>query len=82
MRVTRNADIDANEMYDEDMDYRDVMEKLIKKRTKLTPVRFELSRKVNDKEKRELSNYLEVGMKHFIDVATAKDLLIAIGKEL
>ena len=36
MRVTRNADIDASEMYDEDMDYRDVMEKLIKKRTKLT----------------------------------------------
>ena len=74
MRVTRNADIDANEMYDEDMDYRDVMEKLIKKRTKLTPVRVELSRKINEKEKRELSNYLEVGMKHFIDVGTPLDL--------
>lgn len=74
MRVTRNADIDTNEIYDEDMDYRNVMEKLIKKRTKLTPVRVELSRKINDKAKKELSNYLEVGMKHFIDVGTPLDL--------
>lgn len=74
MRVTRNADIDADEVYDEDMDYRDVMEKLIKKRTRLTPVRVELSRKINGKAKKELSNYLEVGMKHFIEVGTPLDL--------
>lgn len=74
MRVTRNADIDANEIYDEDMNYRNVMEKLIKKRTRLTPVRVELSRKINDKAKKELSNYLEVGLKHFIDVGTPLDL--------
>lgn len=41
MRVTRNADIDTGEISDEDDDYRDVMESLIKKRTKLTPVRME-----------------------------------------
>ena len=29
MRVTRNADIDAHDLYDEDMDYRDMMELLI-----------------------------------------------------
>ena len=29
MRVTRNADIDAQSMYDEDMDYRNMMEELI-----------------------------------------------------
>lgn len=74
MRVTRNADIDTEEAYDEDLDYRDVMEKLIKKRTKMTPVRVELSRKINEKEKKELSNYLEVGIKHFIDVETPLDL--------
>ena len=74
MRVTRNADIDANEMYDEDMDYRDVMQKLIKKRTKMTPVRVELSRKINDKAKKELANYLEIGKKHFVDVGTPLDL--------
>lgn len=79
MRVTRNADIDANEMYDEDMDYRNVMEKMIKMRTKLMPVRVELSRKINDKAKKELSNYLEVGIKHFIDVGTPLDLSFVFG---
>lgn len=74
MRVTRNADIDADEIYDEDMDYRDVMEKLIKKRTKLTPVRVELSRTINERAKEELSGYLEVGLKHFVDVGTPLDL--------
>ena len=35
MRVTRNADIDAQSMYDEDMDYRNMMEELIKRRVRL-----------------------------------------------
>lgn len=43
-RITRNADIDANEgLYDHDMDFRAVMETLCKKRKKLTPVRAEFS---------------------------------------
>ena len=61
IRVTRHADIDESGVYDEDLDYRDVMEHLIKKRNKLSPVRVELSRKINDKAKAELSNYLEIG---------------------
>ena len=32
IRVTRNADIDADALYDEDLDYRDFMEGIIKKR--------------------------------------------------
>ncbi len=74
MRVTRNADIDASGVYDEDLDYRDVMEHLIKKRNKLSPVRVELSRKINDKAKEELSNYLEIGTGHFISVDTPLDM--------
>lgn len=74
MRVTRNADIDANEIYDEDMDYRDVMEKLIKKRNRLTPVRVELSRKINYKAKRELAKHLGIGLEHVIDVRIPLDL--------
>lgn len=74
MRVTRNADIDASGVYDEDLDYRDVMEHLIKKRNKLSPVRVELSRKINDKAKVELSNYLEIGTDHFINVETPLDM--------
>ena len=74
MRVTRNADIDADEVYDEDMDYRNMMEELIKKRTRLNPVRVELSRKINDKAKEELSQFLEIGMNHIIYVKTPLDL--------
>ncbi|MGN0436593.1 MAG: polyphosphate kinase 1, partial [Wujia sp.] len=58
----------------EDLDYRDIMEKLIKKRTRLTPVRVELSRKINQQAKKELSNYLMVDVKHFIDVETPLDM--------
>ena len=74
MRVTRNADIDAHDLYDEDMDYRDMMEQLIKKRVRLDPVRVELSRKINDEAKRELSNFLEIGTSHIINVKTPLDL--------
>ena len=45
MRVTRNADINAEEaLYDHDVDFRDAMAELIKRRKKLSPVRLELSR--------------------------------------
>ena len=74
MRVTRNADIDAHDLYDEDMDYRDMMEALIKKRVRLDPVRVELSRKINEDAKRELSNFLEIGRNHIIRVQTPLDL--------
>ena len=41
IRITRNADIDADALYDEDLDYRDFMVQVIKKRKKLAPVRLE-----------------------------------------
>ncbi|MCI7759720.1 MAG: polyphosphate kinase 1, partial [[Eubacterium] saphenum] len=41
-RVTRNADIPIDEgLFDHDMDFRDIMAKLVKKRKKLHPVRIE-----------------------------------------
>ncbi len=74
MRVTRNADINALEVYDEDLDYRDIMEKLIKQRNKLTPVRVELSRDINGKAKQELSKYLKIDTEYFIDVRTPLEM--------
>lgn len=74
MRITRNADIDANDIYDEDLDYRNVMEQLVKQRTRLKPVRLELSRSINDKAKKELSKYLDIHTSHIINVATPLDL--------
>lgn len=46
IRVTRNADIDADSIYDEDLDYREHMVDIIKRRKKLTPVRLEYTRKL------------------------------------
>ena len=48
VRVTRNADIDADAVYDEDMNYRDHMAEVIKRRQRLNPVRMELSRQIGE----------------------------------
>ena len=47
-RVTRNADIDADAVYDEDMNYRDHMAEVVKRRQRLNPVRLELSRELSE----------------------------------
>lgn len=47
IRITRNADIDTDALYDEDLDYREFMAEVIKKRKKLAPVRIELSREID-----------------------------------
>ena len=60
MRVTRNADIDADALYDEDLDYREFMVELIKKRKKLAPVRLELSRDMDETIVKTLCSYLEL----------------------
>lgn len=74
LRVTRNADIDGIEVYDEDLDYRGVMEQLIKQRTRLSPVRVELSHDINKKTCKELAKHLGINMKHVIRVDTPLDL--------
>lgn len=48
-RITRNADIDADSIYDEDLNYRDHMAEVVKLRQKLCPVRMELSRQIDEK---------------------------------
>ncbi len=61
MRITRNADINMEEaLYDHDVDLRDVMSELIKKRKKLSPVRMELSRKLGDAAVDHLCEKLEL----------------------
>ena len=47
IRITRNADIDADSICDEDLDYREHMVDIIKRRKKLTPVRLEYTRKID-----------------------------------
>lgn len=50
IRIIRNADIDVDEAVDdEDTGYRDMMEKLIRQRKKLCPVKMEYSRVLDEK---------------------------------
>ena len=60
LRVTRNADIDADALYDEDLDYREFMADLIKKRKKLAPVRIELSRKLSEDSVKLICEHLAI----------------------
>ena len=64
LRITRNADIDTETIYDEDMDYRDAMENLIKQRKRMNPVRMELSREINKKLVNEICKCVNVDKKH------------------
>lgn len=63
-RITRNADVDTETIYDEDMDYRDAMENLIKQRKRMNPVRMELSREINKKLVTEICKCVNVDKKH------------------
>ena len=66
MKVTRNADIDVVKLYDEDLDYRDHMAKLIKQRKKLAPVLIELTRDIDPLMVNQLCDYLELGKENVI----------------
>lgn len=62
-RITRNADIDADEaLFDHDVDFRDVMKELIKKRKKLAPVRIELFKTSSPVDKELLAKKLGLEM--------------------
>ena len=74
IRITRNADIDTENFNDDNLDYRDMMGKLIKKRTRLNPVRIEITRDINNKMKSEIAKYIGVSEKHIIKSATPLDL--------
>lgn len=64
IRVTRNADIDTETIYDEDLDYRDAMENLIKQRKRMSPVRMEMSRELNKKLTSSLCKEIKVDKDH------------------
>ena len=60
IRITRNADIDADALYDEDLDYREFMADLMKQRKKLSPVRLDMSREMDQAVIEALCRYLEI----------------------
>ncbi len=59
--VTRNADIDADEaFFDYDMSYRDIMEIIVKKRTRLEPIRLDMVRHDSDEIGKLLIKHLGI----------------------
>lgn len=59
-RVTRNADIDADRIGDEELNYRDHMAEIVKLRRRLCPVRMELSRAIDPLAIRELCSQMKL----------------------
>lgn len=64
IRVTRNADIDTEMIYDEDLDYRDAMENLIKERKRMNLVRMEFTGTLNKKMMHALCKTIHVEKEH------------------
>lgn len=75
MRITRNADINMEEaLYDHDVDLREVMSELLKKRKKLSPVRMELSRKLGGEAVTYLCEKLELKPEQIFRTKSPLDL--------
>ena len=74
IRVTRNADIDADALYDDDLDYREFMVELIKRRKRLAPVRLEHSRELDGDIVNTLCEYMDVPREYVFQNNTPLDL--------
>ena len=81
IRVTRNADIDADALYEEDIDYREFMAELIKRRKRLAPVRLELSRELDGEIVRTLCKHMDVDKDHVFKNNSPLDLSFLFGIE-
>lgn len=79
VRVTRNADIDTETIYDEDLDYRDAMENLIRQRKRMKPVRMELSRDLSKKMVQSLCKAIQVDKTHVFLSDVPLDLSFVFG---
>ena len=74
IRVTRNADIDTEMIYDEDLDYRDAMENLIKERKRMNPVGMEFTGTLNKKMMHALCKTIHVEKEHVFRSEVPLDL--------
>ena len=74
MRITRNADIDVEEGFDSELDFRENMSKLISKRKRLCPVRLQLSKTLSDLTINELCSRLEISKKQVFVEKSPLDL--------
>ncbi len=78
-RITRNADIDADIIYDEDLNYRDHMAEVVRLRQKLCPVRLELSRQIDVGIISRLCEQLKLDMCRVFEYDTPLDVSFLYG---
>ncbi len=78
-RITRSADIDADAVYDEDLNYRDHMAEVVRLRQKLCPVRLELSRQIDVGIIQRLCNELKLSMDRVYEYDTPLDVSFLFG---
>ena len=74
IRITRNADIDADALYDEDLDYRDFMAEMVKRRKKLAPLRLEVKGDLDGEVVDALCDYLELKKRYVFQNQSPLDL--------
>ena len=80
-RITRSADIDADAVYDEDLNYRDHMAEVVRLRKKLCPVRLELSRAIDEDVIRRLCSQLNLGLDRVYEYDAPMDVSFLFGIE-
>ncbi len=78
-RITRSADIDADAVYDEDLNYRDHMAEVVKLRQKLCPVRLELSRQIDEGIIQRLCGELKLSRERVYEYDTPLDVSFLFG---
>lgn len=70
LRITRNADINVDESFDNELDFRQNMSELISKRKRLCPIRLQLSKQISDGFLDSLCSRLELAKKQvFVEKA-------------
>lgn len=74
VRLTRSADLDADFLYDEELDYRDFVEELVEKRRRLSPVRLVLSLGTGKFLAEELARRLDLPRRGIFRSASPLDL--------
>jgi len=75
IRILRNADIDPDEeMYDDDTDFRQVMEQLVSRRRRLCPIKLEYTRVMDESVIDLFCKYLHLKKRHVFHSASPLDL--------
>ncbi len=80
-RITRSADIDADAVYDEDLNYRDHMAEVVRLRQKLSPVRLELSRAIDKDVILRLCEQLKLSIDRVYEYDAPMDVSFLFGIE-